>query len=474
MKTNPLPITHSILVVDDELSMRELLDYVLTREGYEVSLAENGGSAIQMLGARDYDLMLCDIRLGDMTGLDVLKALRKKSQHTIAIMISAYATTETAVEGGGGGGGGAMNEGAYDYLPKPFDNNELKQTIKKALDFKTLAHEKEVIDDELKKNLHFGKIIGNSPPMLHIYDMIRQVSKTRTNILITGESGTGKELIARAIHEESERKHHPFVAINCGGIPETLLESELFGHKKGSFTGATHDKKGLFENAHTGTIFLDEIGELSLMLQVKLLRAVQERVIKPVGGNEDIPVDIRIISATNKKLEEEVIAGNFREDLFYRLNVIIIKVPPLRERKGDLRTLAQHFLEKYAKEMGKEITKISSYAIDLLQKYDFPGNIRELENLMERSVALTSTNIILPDSLAISLHKRRWIEGVKNRRFDLDDVAKGVNLEDILEEIEKAYIQKALDVAEGNKKKAAELLGLGYRSLWHRVDKMGK
>ena len=454
-----------ILVVDDELSMRELLEYVLTREGYDVSLAENGNTAVGMLEEHHYDLLLCDIRLGDISGLDVLKALRKKSQHTTAIMISAYASAETAVE--------AMNEGAYDYLPKPFDNKELKQTIRKALDLKTLAHEKEAIDDELKKNLHFGKIIGNSPPMLHIYDMIRQVAKTRTNILITGESGTGKELIARAIHEESDRKNKPFVAINCGGIPETLLESELFGHKKGSFTGATHDKKGLFETAHKGTIFLDEIGELSLMLQVKLLRAIQERIIKPVGSNEDIAVDIRIISATNKKLEEEVIEGNFREDLFYRLNVIAIKVPPLRERKGDLQTLAQHFLDKYAKEMEKEITKISSYAIDLLKKYDFPGNVRELENLMERSVALTSTNIILPDSLAISLHKRRWIEGVENRRFDLDEVAKGVFLEEILEEIEKAYIKKALVFAEGNKKKAAELLGLRYRSLWHRVDKLG-
>ncbi len=453
-----------ILVVDDELSMRELLDYVLSKEGYVVSLAENGHNALKMLDKNDYDLVLCDIRLGDISGLDVLKSMRQKNRTATTIMISAYATAEDAVE--------AMNHGAYDYLPKPFDNKELKQTIKKALDLKTLAHEKQALDSELKKNVHFGKIIGNSPPMMHIYDMIRQVSKTRTNILITGESGTGKESIAKAIHDESDRKDQPFVAINCGGIPEALLESELFGHKKGSFTGAAYDKKGLFETAHKGTVFLDEIGELSLLLQVKLLRAVQERVIKPVGGNDDVPVNIRIISATNKKLEEEVIAGNFREDLFYRLNVIVIKVPPLRERKSDLRALAQHFLDKYARDMGKEITKISTYAIDLLEKYDFPGNIRELENLIERSVALTSTNIILPDSLAISFHKRRWIEGI-GRRFDLDDVARGVFLEEILEEIERAYIGKAMEIAEGNKKKAAELLGIRYRSLWHRMDKMG-
>jgi two-component system response regulator PilR (NtrC family) len=298
------------------------------------------------------------------------------------------------------------------------------------------------------------------------------VAKTRTNVLITGESGTGKELIAQAIHEESDRSSQPFVVINCGGIPETLMESELFGHKKGSFTGATQEKKGLFDIGDKGTVFLDEIGELTLPIQVKLLRVVQEKVFKPVGGNEEIGVDTRIISATNKKLEEEVIAGNFREDLFYRLNVIEIKVPPLRERKNDIRALAQHFLEKYTKEMGKEVTKISSYAIDMLNRYDFPGNVRELENLMERSVALANTNILLPDSLALSLHKRRWIEGVKDRRFDLDEVAKGVALDTILEDIERAYIKKALECTSGNKQKASELLGISFRSMRHRLSKL--
>jgi two-component system response regulator PilR (NtrC family) len=250
------------------------------------------------------------------------------------------------------------------------------------------------------------------------------------------------------------------------------MESELFGHKKGAFTGATNDKKGLFEVAHGGTIFLDEIGEISTPIQVKLLRAVQERSFKAVGSNQDVSVDIRIISATNKELEKEVITGNFREDLFYRLNVIEIKIPPLRERKSDLRPLAQHFLEKYSREMGKEITKISSYATDLLNKYDFPGNIRELENLMERSVALTSTNILLPDSLALSIHKRRWIEGIQNRRYDLDQVVHGVALDNILDEIERAYLQKALEASNGNKNKAAELLGISFRSLRYRLDKM--
>ena len=456
--------TPHILVVDDELSMRELLEVMLTKEGYEVSCAENGSKAISMIETIDYDLLLCDIRLGDISGIEVIKALKNQNQNTVIIMISAYATTEAAVE--------AMNQGAYDFVPKPFDNEELQQTIKQALDIKTLEHEKEILDDELKKTLHFGKIIGNNPSMIHIYNLVRQVAKTKTSILITGESGTGKELIAKAIHDLSRRCDNHFVVLNCGGIPETLMESELFGHKKGAFTGATQDKKGLFEVADKGTIFLDEIGELSLPIQVKLLRAVQEHVFRPVGGNEDISVDIRIISATNKNLEDEVITGNFREDLFYRLNVIEIKVPPLRERKSDLRLLAQHFLDKYSREMGKEITKISSYAIDLLNKYDFPGNVRELENLIERSVALSSTNIILPDSLALSIHKRRWIEGVKDRRFDLDEVSKGVSLDAILEDIERAYLKKALECTNGKKQEAAELLGISFRTFRYRLQKL--
>jgi len=456
--------TPHILIVDDELSMRELLEVLLTKEGYRVSFADNGRNAISMIEKTVFDLLLCDIRLGDITGLEVLKAAKARKEDSVVIMISAYATTEAAVE--------AMNEGAYDFVPKPFNNDELTQTIKNALDLKTIEHEKEILDDELKRTLHFDKIVGNSPSMRHIYKLIVQVAKTKSSVLITGESGTGKELIAKAIHDQSNRSEKPFVVLNCGGIPETLMESELFGHKKGSFTGATQDKMGLFEVADKGTIFLDEIGELTPPIQVKLLRAVQEHVFKPVGGNEDISVDIRIISATNKKLEDEVIAGNFREDLFYRLNVIEIKMPPLRERKSDLRLLAQHFLDKYSREMGKEITKISSYAIDLLNKYDFPGNVRELENLLERSVALSSTNIILPDSLALSIHKRRWIEGIKDRRFDLDEVKNGVFLDTILEEIERAYLEKALDCTKGKKQEAAELLGISFRTFRYRLQKL--
>lgn len=457
---------NSILVVDDERSMRELLDVMLSQEGYEITCAGSGKEAISILEKKNFDLLLCDIKLGDITGIDVLRASKKKNQDTTVIMISAYASTETAIE--------AMNSGAYDYVPKPFDNNELKETIANALELKTIEQEKKILDDELKKQLHFGKIIGSSPAMMHVYNLIRQVAKTKTSILITGESGTGKELIARAIHDESDRREQPFVVINCAGISETLMESELFGHKKGAFTGAAYDKKGLFEVADRGTVFLDEIGDLSIHLQVKLLRVLQEKSFKMVGGNEDITVDIRIISATNKDLANEVIEGNFREDLLYRLNVIEIKLPPLRERKGDLRALAQHFLEKYSNEMGKKVTKISSYAINLLINYSFPGNIRELENLMERSVAITDTNILLPDSLTLSLHKRRvLIDGIKGKYFDVNDVSKGVSLDSILEDVERAYVKKAMEFSGGEKSKAAELLGINTRSLKYRIDKLG-
>lgn len=460
-KSNDSP---HLLVVDDELSMREFLEVMLTKEGYKISCAENGKKAISMINKKYFDLVLTDIRLGDLSGLDVLRAAKKKNHLTVVILISAYASTETAVE--------AMNDGAYDFVPKPFDNKELKNTIATALNLRTIEQEKEIIDDGLKKQLHYRKIVGKSPQMKHIYELIRQVARTKTNILITGESGTGKELIANSIHEESDRRDELFMVVNCGGIPESLMESELFGHKKGAFTGAIQDKKGLFETAHKGTIFLDEIGDLSTHMQVKILRVVQEHKFKAVGDPEDISVDIRIVSATNKNLEEEVIEGRFREDLFYRLNVIEIKIPPLRERKGDIRALAQYFFEKYSREMGKEITKISSYAIDLLNKYYFPGNIRELENLMERSVALTTTNIILPESLRIAMYKRRWIEGIKNRRFDLEEVEKGVALDEIMAEIETAYLEKALEYSNGNKNRAADLLGITFRSIRYRLDKL--
>jgi two-component system response regulator PilR (NtrC family) len=449
-----------ILVVDDELSMRRFLEVLLSREGYKVSCAENGKTAISMINKKHFDLLLCDIRLGDISGLDVLRAAKKQSQHTVVIMISAYASAETAVE--------AMNEGAYDYVPKPFNNEELKQTIKNALDLKTIEHEKEIIDSELKKTLHFGKIVGSSPRMLHIYDMVKQVAKTKTNILISGESGTGKELIAHAIHEQSDRRDKPFVVINCGGIPENLLESELFGYMKGSFSGAHVDKPGLFEVAHKGTIFLDEIGELPPFLQVKLLRVVQEKTFRRIGSTEDIKVDARIISATNQDLEQKVKNSGFREDLYYRLNVIPVKIPPLRERNEDIPLLTRYFIEKYSKEFGKEVKKISPYALQLLMKYPFPGNVRELENIIERSVALETTNIILPENLIMS----GTGEIDENTALNTGIPEKGINLNEELARVENLLITKALQKANGSKTKAAKYLNISFDSLRYRLEKL--
>jgi two-component system, NtrC family, response regulator PilR len=453
-----------LLVVDDDTSMREFLELLLSKENYWVTTAENGNRALDLIRNHTYDLVLVDIRLGDITGLEVLKQVKQKHPDTVVIMISAYSTTEIAVK--------AMNEGAYDFVPKPFDNKELRQTIARALDLQTLEQEKKHRESEIQDYLHFDRIIGNSPGMAGIYKQIHQISATKTNVLITGESGTGKELIARAIHEHSDRKDKPFVVVNCGGIPDTLMESEFFGHVRGAFTGAVVDKKGLFEVAEQGTIFLDEIGELSPLLQVKLLRAVQDTSFTPVGGTTEITVDVRIISATNKELDTEVVEGRFREDLFFRLNVIPIKVPPLRERKGDVSVLAQHFAEKYAKKMGRDIVKLSSYAIDFLNKYSFPGNVRELENLIERSVALSSTNIILPESLTISMHKTgRKIQDGDDYRCNLSQVAQGVDLDEVLSGVESAYLKKALNMAGGDKKKAADLLNLSLRSLRYRLEK---
>ena len=458
-------ISPNLLVVDDTLSMREMLEVMLVSEGYRVECAEDGTKAIRMLEKKKYDLIICDIRMGAVDGLAVLRAAKKRWPETVVIMISAFATTETAVE--------AMNDGAYDYIPKPFNVDEVKETIKKALERRTLEHEKEILDAELKKTYHFGQIVGNSPAMVGIYNTIKQVADTRTNVLVTGESGTGKELIARAIHDNSDRKNNPFTVIHCGGIPEALMESELFGHKKGAFTGAIDDKKGLFTVSDGGTVFLDEIAELTHAIQVKILRVVQEKAFKPVGETKDVEVDIRIISATNKNLEEEVIAGNFREDLFYRLNVIHVDVPPLRERREDLPALAQHFLEKFAQEMGKSIHKLSSYALDMLGRYDFPGNVRELENMIERSVATAKTNIILPESLALSIYKRGEQRGAREDFLEFDIPPGGIRLDGVLAEVERGYLVKALEMSGGVKQKAAQLLGIKAESFRYRFDKHG-
>jgi two-component system response regulator PilR (NtrC family) len=451
----------SILVVDDEKSMREFLEIMLTKEGYQVTLAENGEGACQYLDSQHYDLVITDIRMKDIDGIGVLRKAKTVDADAKVVLISAFATAETAVE--------AMKEGAYDYIPKPFKVNEFKKIVKEAIQ-STSNGNGVATGERAEDRNHFGVLVGESPQMKKIYDLVRKVAETKSNILISGESGTGKELVARAIHRLSPRRDKPMVAINCGGIPETLIESELFGYRKGAFTGAASDKEGLFGVAHGGTVFLDEIGELSPAIQVKLLRVIQEKRFTAVGGTEEKAVDVRLISATNKDLEKEVIDKRFREDLFFRINVINISMPPLREREGDLPLLAHHFLEKYSREFGKNIKKISAYALDILGGYSFPGNVRELENIIERSVALETSNIVLPESLTLSnLHKERS----RDSRRSTDLGSEGIKLEEVLAEIEKNYLIKALEIARGSKQGAAELLGLSMRSFRYRLEKVG-
>lgn len=451
--------TYSILVVDDDQSMREFLEILLGREDYKVTLAESGERACQFLQNYAYDLVITDIRMKDIDGIDVLKRAKQLHPEIMVVMISAFATAETAVE--------AMREGAYDYIPKPFKVNDFRNVIRD-----TLKNKKQVMgeDESKKERLHFNCLIGESPRMKKVYELINKVGQTKTNILISGESGTGKELVARAIHRQSQRSKKPFVAINCAGIPENLIESELFGYKKGAFTGATADKEGLFDMADGGTVFLDEIGELPAPLQVKLLRVIQEKTFTAVGGTEEKNVDVRFISASNKNLEEEIINHNFREDLYFRLNVIQINLPPLREREGDLSLLSQFFLEKYSRELGKDVRKISAYAMDILKDYNFPGNVRELENIIERSVALEASSIVLPESLTLSHFRRN--EAPDDRRYT-DLTPEGIDLEKVMSGIERDYILKALDMAHGSRQKAAGLLGINQRSLRYRLSKLG-
>jgi two-component system response regulator PilR (NtrC family) len=448
-------------VVDDERSMREFLEILLAKEGYQVSLAASGEEACHMLGNENFDLLITDIKMKDVDGIDVLKKAKAISPESIVIMISAFATAETAVE--------AMKEGAYDYIPKPFKVKEFKKIVKDALQSKKRITYGEA-EGRSESRYHFGCLVGDSPQMRKVYDLIERVGPTKSNVLISGESGTGKELVAKAIHRQSLRKEKPFLVINCAGIPENLIESELFGYKKGAFTGATTDKEGLFEVADGGTVFFDEIGELSPAIQVKLLRVIQERTFTAVGGTEEKSVDVRFISATNKDLEGEVIKEKFREDLFFRLNVIHIAMPPLRERTGDLSVLAQHFLEEFSMELGKDVKKISAYAMDILSQYSFPGNVRELENIIERSVALETSNIVLPESLTLSNFQR---ERTRQDRRQRDLTSKGVNLDGVLAEIEKDYILKGLEMAHGSKQRAADLLGISMRSFRYRLDKLG-
>ncbi len=469
-----------ILVVDDERSMRELLELVLKREGYAVHTAENGTRALEFVRQNVYDLLISDVKMPDINGIELLERVREISPETMVIMITAFATVDTARR--------AFKLGAEDFVIKDsgFDVEELKVTVGKVLEKKHLRQENVLLKRELRQRNSLDNIIGRSPQMQAVYQMIETVAATTSTVLITGESGTGKELVARAIHSMSNRAGAPFVSINCGAFTETLLESELFGYMKGSFTGAVSNRKGLFEAAEGGTIFLDEIGETTPAMQVKMLRVLQERSIRRVGGIEEIPVDVRVIAATNRDLAQMVEDGTFRNDLFYRISVIPIEMPPLRSRRADIPDLVRHFLEKYSAAAGRPTLEISEEAMRYLESYDWPGNVRELENTIERAVALEPGRIAGVDRQRVEsgplagLPDRRlkpeWLPErilkYKPRNItDIDLPEDGLDLEAYLSQLEKDYIIRALQRTGGNQTRAAEILNMSVRSLRHLLDK---
>jgi len=447
-----------VLVVDDERGMRDFLEIFFRREGMEVSTAAGVDEALAQLGSDEFDLVMTDVQMPGRSGLELLRAVKETSPETVVIVITAFATAETAIE--------AMKQGAYDYLTKPFKVDEVRLVVGKALEKKLLTVENKRLRSELRTQAKQRVLIGTSAAMQRVYDLMAQVAATRTSVLVCGESGTGKELVARGIHDLSERRDKPFVAVNCGAIPENLLESELFGHVKGAFTGAVQNKPGLFEVAHGGTLFLDEVGELPATLQVKLLRVIQERTIRRVGGNSDIAVDVRIVTATNRDLHADSQAGRFREDLYYRLNVIQIPLPPLRERSEDIPLLAQHFLEKFSREQAKPALRLSDAALARLLAYEFRGNVRELENTIERAVALARGDAIGPELLPGALQATR-APGAAQLPSD------GANLDDLMNAFERDLLLAALGRSGGVKKRAAQALGITFRSFRYRLEKLG-
>ena len=457
----------NLLVVDDELGMRQFLTHLLQREGHTVRVAENGQQAMTLLQQQTADLMLSDVRMPDMTGIELLRAARTSHPQLEVIMMTAFANVDTARE--------AFLLGAYDFVQKPFDNDLLKETVARALEKISLVKEKDALLEENKVLIHgqrskgkLGNIIGRSSRMQALYQMIETVAQVPSTVLVTGESGTGKELVARAIHDMSPRAEKPFVSVNCGAFTETLLESELFGYVKGSFTGANTNRKGLFEAANKGTIFLDEIGEMSPAMQVKLLRVLQERKVRPVGATEETDVDTRVIAATNRDLASMVSDNSFREDLYYRISVIPMELPPLRERAEDISELATHFVEKFCASGGRELT-VSESVMRLLERYSWPGNVRELEHTIERAVALESTSSIQPERLPEKITNYNPYRVADAMEFPEE----GINLTAHLDQLEKTYVLEALRRTNGNQTNAADLLKMSVRSLRHLLDKHG-
>ncbi|MGQ9778071.1 MAG: sigma-54-dependent transcriptional regulator [Thermodesulfobacteriota bacterium] len=448
-----------IMIIEDEPLMRITIQDSLEAEGYDVNIAETGQKGLSIFRKNMSDILITDLKLPDTDGLQILNEVKQMNPETQVIMITAYGSIDSAVT--------AMKEGASDYLTKPFSMDELLLIIKRLIRIKQLEEENIRLKEKVEERFGLEGLIGKSPQMQKIYDLIETVSQTDTTILIQGESGTGKEMVANAIHIKSLRKNGPFIKVNCSALPETLLESELFGHEKGAFTGAIRQRKGRFELAHEGTLFLDEVGEISPIVQVKLLRALQERQFERVGGTKTISVDVRLICATQRDLKEEIKKGTFREDLYYRLNVVPIFLPPLRERKEDILLLTEHFINKFAKKMGKEILGLSEEAKNLLLKYHFPGNIRELENMIERAVALLKGKIIQATDLP---------EEVMGQEAPIQEICKKIEgpkpLAQAIKLFEKEYIQNVLEKTKGKKGQAAELLGISRKTLWEKIKEL--
>ncbi|HEY8946180.1 MAG TPA: sigma-54 dependent transcriptional regulator [Polyangiaceae bacterium] len=451
-----------MLLVEDEPGLREMLGILFRREGYQVVAAPGAKAALEAIRQhpQPFPVVLTDLAMPDGSGLDVLAAAKSRSASTEVILLTAHSTVENAIS--------AMRLGAYDFVAKPFQSAELAALVAKALEKQALATENQRLRAKVGES-EDSNLAGKSPALKAVLDLVRRVASTRTTVLITGESGTGKERVARAIHSHSERSQGPFRVVNCGALPEALMESELFGHERGAFTGADKRYSGLFRDADGGTVLLDEIGELPAPLQVKLLRVLQERSVRPVGATQEVPVDVRVLAATNRDIEADVAIGKFRSDLYYRLNVIRIALPPLRERREDVPVLAERFVSRFAQEMGKDIAGFTPDAVRALQAYPFPGNVRELENVVERAVALAGSRVIglgdLPPELS-------GAAGAPTPAL-LALPQEGTRLDDVLGEVERRLILEALERTGGVRKRAAELLGITFRSLRYRLKKQG-
>jgi two-component system NtrC family response regulator len=448
---------YNILILDDEAAQRDILTGYLKKKGYKIFSASSGREGIEIIKNNPVDIILSDFKMPDLNGIEVLEQVKKINPEISFVIVTAYGTVENAVK--------AMRLGAFDYISKPVDLDELDIMIERIIEHKNLKSENQLLKTQLQEKYKISSIVSQSPKMEEVINVAARVADSKATVLITGENGTGKEVLAKAIHFKSSRKEKPFVAVNVPALTETLLESELFGHEKGAFTGADKMRKGRFEIAHNGTLFLDEVGDIPQSIQVKLLRVLQEHQFERVGGTEKIEVDVRIIAATNRNLEQKIKDGTFREDLYYRLNVVSIKIPPLRERKEDILPMIENFIDKYSKENNKEKLEVSKEAIDVLMKYDYPGNVRELENIIERAVVLTRGNVIALNDLPIN------IRGFKDEKF-IRTSEEGTLTEQV-EALEKQLIFDALQQSEGNQTKAGKLLGLTERNLRYKLKKYG-